>query len=402
MPRERLTYVLDSTRMASDGVINSLTQTGVMLVAITAFSASDVLKSLLSAAPFMGQLASLFLTAALAGAAVRPSTLAGGLGLVSAGLLFSASLAKGAAPFVTTVTLAMVAIQLRIPSISAIHERNYPAARRGRRFSTGMILLLAISLGFDLLSGHLLNTHVERFRFMMRVASGAVLAGSVALFFVPSRAAPIAGARNPFRNLQILKHDVLFRRVIIAWFVMGFGNLVTVPLRVVYLAEADRGLGLSPLLVMIIGGVIPQATRLVFSRVWANLFDRMNLVLVRMVIAALLGFGIFLFFLTRSIPVIIAGQFILNVAFAGGPILWSLWVTRIAPKGQVPIYMSIHSFMTGIRGSIAPAMGFLAVAGISFRLIGVSSFIIILASVLMLVPLRNAPRAAAPDTRGKR
>lgn len=380
--------------MATDGVFNSLAQTGVMLIAISAFSASDALKSLLSASPHLGQFAALFLTAAFASTAIRPSILAGSLGILAATMLFLASSTDSASGFALTVTLAMMMIPLRMPFIAAIHERNYPVLRRGRRFSTGMILMLAVALGFDLLTGRLLDQNIEQYRVLMRVASGAIFAGSLALMFVPSRAAPLASARNPFRNLRVLKTDQLFRRLIAAWFVMGFANLITVPLRVVYLAEPERGLGLSPFVVMIIGGVLPQATRLIFSPIWANLFDRMNIVRIRIILTSLLGFGIFLFFATRSVPMIIVGQLVLNVAFAGGPILWNLWVTRIAPPRQTSIYMSIHTFMTGIRGSIAPAVGFLAISGISFRLVGGISFLLILLSVLMLMPIRNDPRAA--------
>jgi hypothetical protein len=384
--------------MASDGVVNSLAQTGVLLVAIAAFSASDGLKSILGSAPHFGQLSALFLTAALAGTAIRPSLVAGVLGIVAAGGLFAASFTTRAGAFTVFVTLTMMMVQLRIPFIAAIHERNYPAVRRGRRFSLGMVLLLIVALGFDLLSGRILEDNVLRYRVLLQTASAIVFAGSVALLFVPSRPSPIAGSRNPFRNLAILKTDRLFRRLLIAWFIMGFANLLTVPLRVVYLAEAERGLGLSPLMVMLIGGVLPQATRLVFSRIWARIFDRMHLVWTRMLLTTLMGFGIFLFFSTRLIPVVIAGQFILNVAFAGGPILWNLWVTRIAPPGKTSIYMSIHAFFTGIRGSIAPAIGFLAIAGLSFRLIGSISFALCLIAVASVIPLRTEPRGSAPTS----
>ncbi|MFW6261599.1 MAG: hypothetical protein ACOC6J_08465 [Spirochaetota bacterium] len=155
-------------------------------------------------------------------------------------------------------------------------------------------------------------------------------------------------------------------------------------------------MGLSPLLVMIIAGVIPQLTRLSLSRVWANLFDRLHLARIRIILAIFLAIGIFLYFLTESLPVVIAGQVLINVAFSGGPILWNLWVTRIAPPGRSSIYMSVHIFMTGVRGTLAPAIGFLAVTGISFRLVGTISLLGIVAAILILIPMRHEPRAAPP------
>jgi hypothetical protein len=147
---------------------------------------------------------------------------------------------------------------------------------------------------------------------------------------------------------------------------------------------------------MIIGGVVPQVTRLTFNRVWASIFDRANLVVVRMVLAVFLGLGIVVYFATELVPVVIIGQVILNVAFSGGPIFWHLWVTRVAPKGQVSTYMSVHSFMTGIRGTLAPFVGFLAVAGLSFRVVGLLSGAAIALAIVLLAPLRKDPRTRPP------
>lgn len=394
--RERRTFIFDSARMATDGVAVSLQQTVVQVLAITVFAAPDSLKSLLAAAPNIGQLASLFLTAALARHSVRPSRVGATLGLVCAAALGAAAVVNGASSFTLFITLSLMAFQLRLPFIAAIHERNYPASRRGRRFSVGLILMILVSLGFDLTVGQVLETDVDRYRALLAAAAGVTLAGALALALVPSRPAPVADGDKPFRNLALLKTDPLFRRLIVSWFIMGFSNLWTVPLRVVYLAEAERGLGLSPLAVMLIGGVVPQATRLLFSRVWASIFDRMHLVLIRMVLSFFLGLGIFLYFATELIPVVILGQVILNVAFSGGPILWNLWVTRIAPPGQSSIYMSVHTFMTGIRGTIAPAIGFLALTGISFRAVGFISFAGILIAIALLAPMLRDPRGVAP------
>ncbi len=260
--------------MATEGVVNSLAQTVILVVAISVFSASDALKSVLSSAPHLGQLASLFVTAALASRSIRPSRIAGALSVLGAMALALSAIVGTAASFTVFVALAMMLFSLRYPFITAIHERNYPVERRGRRFSTGLILLLVVALGYDLIAGRLLEISLSNYRALLLGASGSVLVGSVALAAIPSRPAPVAHGSNPFRNLAILKTDRLFRRLIMAWFLMGLSNLVTVPLRVVYLAEAERGLGLSPLWVIVIGGVIPQITRLVFSRIWASLFDR--------------------------------------------------------------------------------------------------------------------------------
>lgn len=382
--------------MGSEGVAVSLHQTVTLVIAISVFGASDALKSVLASAPHIGQLVSLFVTAAVAGYAISPGRLGGTLGALGAVALAGAAFADSATGFTILILIAMMTIQLRLPFTAAIHERNYPVERRGRRFSIGLIMTFVTALTTDLTAGRLLETDVTLYRPLLAGAAAILFAGSVALYFVPSPPATVAGGTNPFVNLRILRTDRLFRKLIVAWFIIGFANLWTVPLRVVYLAETERGLGLSPLWVMVIGGVIPQATRLIFSRIWAGFFDRMHLVQIRMVLAALLGAGIFVYFATERIAVVVAGQILINLAFAGGPILWHLWVTRIAPSGQSSIYMSVHTFMTGIRGTIGPALGFLAVASISFRAVGTLSFAAMVIAIVYLVPVLKEPRAAAP------
>ena len=394
--RERKTFMLDSIRMATDGVGTSLIQTALLVIAIKVFAASDALKSLLAAAPHIGQLGALFVTAALARHSLRPSRVAGVLGIAGAVALATSAFAGEAAVFTALVTVALMMFQLRLPFIAAFHELNYPAERRGRRFSVGLILLIVVSLLFDLSAGRVLEENLQWYRGLLAAAAGVLMVGGLAVAAVPSPRSHAVDAANPFKNLEILREDRLFRRFVIAWFLFGFSNLWTVPLRVVYLAEAERGLGLSPMTVMVVGGVIPQLTRLAFNRVWAHVFDRVNLVIVRMILVAFLGAGIFIYFLTEHLPVIIVGQVILNIAFSGGPIFWHLWVTRIAPPGKTSVYMSVHTFMTGIRGSLAPAIGFLAISGIAFRTIGTISALAIAAAIALLAPLRKDPRAQPP------
>ncbi|MFW5738410.1 MAG: hypothetical protein ACOCYX_05815 [Spirochaetota bacterium] len=78
--RERRTFAFDSIRIATDGVGVSLIQTVTLVIAIKVFAAPDALKSLLASAANIGQLASLFVTAALARRAIRPNSIASAMG----------------------------------------------------------------------------------------------------------------------------------------------------------------------------------------------------------------------------------------------------------------------------------------------------------------------------------
>ena len=396
---ERRTFVLDTIRLSTDGFASSLSQTLVLVIAINVFAVSDSFKSLLSSAPYAGFLFSLFFAAALSGRSLRPSAVAGALGLVTGVMYATAALANSPIAYASLVVLAMIVMQFRLPFTASIHARNYPAARRGRRFSVGLILGFSVALLFDLAAGALLEADINRYPLLFVVAGIGIAGGSMALWFVPSGPETVTHSTNPFKNLRFLRTDRLFRRLLLGWFVLGLGNLWTVPLRVVYLAEAERGLGLSPFWVVFIAGVLPQAIRFIFGRVWGVFFDRMNLVTIRVILGCLTGVGIFIFFSTTRVWVMVFGQTVFSIGSAGSMILWSLWVTRVAPREKTPIYMSIHTFMTGLRGMVGPSLGFLAISVVSFRTIGTITLVAILLAMSSLLPLRKDQRVAAPNQR---
>ena len=393
--RERRTFVLDSARLGLDGVVVSLVQSGFLLVAIRYFAVSDAWKSLLAAAPHIGQLAALFLPALVARLEPRPNIVVAAATAVGALLLLPAAFAAGGGLFVLLVAGCLLLFNGRLPFLTAIHEQNYHPSRRGRRFAFGALLTVVAALLFDLIFGALVEQDLALFRPMVVAAAGLLLVQAVLLVFVPSKPTSRAD-RNPFAGLKLVREDKVFGRMLLAWFILGFANLFTLPLRVVYLAEADRGLGLSPFMVVLIAGLIPQATRLVFNRVWARVCDRLNLVVFRILLAVSIGTGIFLYFLTSSIPIIIIGNILISVSMAGGPIIWHTWVTRIAPPGQSHVYMSVHVFLTGVRGTIGPLVGFGALAAVSFPAIGAFALGLVVVAVVIVLPLKGNRRMEAP------
>jgi hypothetical protein len=48
----------------------------------------------------------------------------------------------------------------------------------------------------------------------------------------------------------------------------------------------------------------------------------------------ILGSGIFLFFLTDSVPVIILASIVINIGLSGTKMVWDIAVTKIAPPGR--------------------------------------------------------------------
>ena len=167
---------------------------------------------------------------------------------------------------------------------------------------------------------------------------------------------------------------------------MGFANLWTLPLRVDYVTAPEWGIEGSAIFVAMIITIIPETIRMVLIPFWATLFDKMNFVLLRMILNLLFGFGVLSFFITSNPWVICFGSALIGAAFAGGSIAWNLWVTKYAPPGKAGAYMSVHVSLTGIRGTIGPILGYWTVGLIGAQNIGILSFAMMFFATLMLIP----------------
>ena len=104
--------------------------------------------------------------------------------------------------------------------------------------------------------------------------------------------------------------------------------------------------------------VIPNLARLVMNPVWGWLFDRVNFFALRAALNMGFALGILTFFTSDSATGLFLGAIVYGISTAGGDVAWSLWVTKLAPPGRVADYMSVHTFLTGIRGVIAPMAAF--------------------------------------------
>src|SRR5436190_11589013 len=135
---------------------------------------------------------------------------------------------------------------------------------------------------------------------------------------------------------------------------MGFANLAMLALRVEYLASKKYGLTLEPTAVAVLTSIVPNAARLLFTRVWGRLFDRVNFFTLRIVLNTGIMLGIVSFFTGAGTTGLYLGAVLFGISIAGADVAWSLWVTKVAPPGLSGEYMTVHTFLTGVRGVIAP------------------------------------------------
>ena len=283
--------------------------------------------------------------------------------------------------------VAMASASAAVPLMTQIYEENYPDGQRGRLFSHAVMVRIATVAVFSQLAGRFLADDMTRQRWLLLLFAAAFAFMADRLARYPSRPVTDEGGWHPFRAMRFVREDHLFRHTLICWMLMGFANLMMLPLRVEYLGNPRYNLHLTVSEIALLTGVIPNVARLLMSQIWGWLFDRMNFFVLRASLNLGFAAGILTFFLSDSWNGLVAGAIVFGMSSAGGDVAWGLWVTKFAPPGRTADYMSVHTFFTGVRGVVAPLLAFhLTNNGVTLPTLGWISVAMILVSSAMLLP----------------
>jgi hypothetical protein len=251
---------------------------------------------------------------------------------------------------------------------------------------------ITVAILFSKATGDALTGQLRYFQLLLLVFAAALGVAAFCVSRCPSSPLHDEGGAHPLRALRFVQTDPLFRRTLICWMLMGFANLMMVPLRVEYLANPKYNLHLTVAMIALLTSVIPNLARLALSPVWGYLFDRMNFFALRITLNAGFAIGILAFFMSDTMLGMIAGAVIFGISNAGGDVAWSLWVTKFAPPGRVADYMSVHTFFTGARGVAAPLLAFYLVSKLNLSmgtLAGGCSALIVAATLILVPELRE-------------
>lgn len=390
--RERRTYGLEKVRAVAAGILETAQTTFLLLIAQRWFHAGPAEKGLLQGASSAGLLLTPVLVTAAsvlgwnAGRAAAWLFATGGLGLVAACLIPDLSV------YVAGAGTGFLCVAAATPFFAAIYNTNYRSERRGDLFSRNIIVRNLAGIGFAWVAGLWLERHPEDYRLLLAVFAGALALSAWCVSRTP--AVPLAqdAGRNPLRAFRWVKSDRVFRLTLVSWMFLGFGNLVMSPLRVEYLANERYGLRLNPADIALFTSVVPNIARLLCTRLWGRLFDRMNFFSMRILLNFGFTFSILSFFTGGGKAGLWAGAVLFGISNAGADLAWSLWVTKIAPAHRVTDYMAVHTFLTGCRGLVAPVLAFYCALhfGVGPTAAACTALILI-ASALLLSEARRRP-----------
>ena len=390
--RTASTFRIERWRAVTSGILETAGTTFLLLVALRWFQAGALAKALVAAGSSFGLLITPLVVTFVTRQGLPPSAAAARIMLVGACAFLLPAIVPSLPVYVLGAVTGMTMVSAVIPLLTQMYQENYPADQRGRLFSRTVVIRILAAAVFAKFAGSLLARDLEYFRGLLAIFAACSLAAAALLHRCVTTPIADAGGAHPLRALRFVREDPVFRRTLIAWMLMGFANLMMLPLRVEYLAHERYGLRLPADQIALYTSVVPNLARLVMSPIWGWLFDRMNFFALRVTLNLGFMFGILSFFTTGSPVGLIVGAIIYGVSNAGGDVAWSLWVTKFAPPDRVADYMSVHTCFTGIRGVLAPVTAFQLAAVASLPALGWFSAALIGAACLVLLPDTRASR----------
>ena len=369
------------------GILESAMQTFVLLIAIRVFQPEPFFRAMIPASVSIGLLASPFVLSWASRYEIRAGRMAALCWIACGLLMFLASCSPVFPGFLLALSPSMFCFALVPTFMIFIYANNYRSHQRGQRIAVFFIISSLSGGIFAYVTGQALDLDIHLYRWMMWIFCGAAFGSAVCGFFMPS---PVVEARHnasPWDNISLCWKDKLFGWMLGSWMLIGFANLMTIPLRVEYLASPRYGVMASNRDITLVLVVIPLVCRILSTRIWGFLFDRINILVLRSILNAMFMVSIFLFFRTDKFHLLATAMAIAGLAQGGGNIAWNLWVTKIATPEKTAAYMSVHTASTGIRGLLSPFLGFLAIYYLGPHLTGGIAASFALFSILINLPL---------------
>jgi hypothetical protein len=348
-------------------------------IAKRGFNASDTEVAVLTSGQSLGLVCSFFV--AHFAARGRKMPLVVGAELVRTVALLAVSLLRASQSFAFVVchATAQTFNSISIPARVTIYRLNYPSNLRGRivgrnrqiqlLVATVVTLLLSAALewsvGRDWLAAWLGPCPLDSHRMITYAVPMLGVLGLVgtAIF----RRIPVAEPKDEglaegptlgqtFRSfVSVWKENRAFRRYETYFMVFGFANITTLPLIQIHAVDV---LHADYFDLAFINVVIVQGLMALTMGAWGKRVDRYPPARLRGVLNLIFSLDLLAFALAPNIAWVFVGRVFRGVALGGGALVWMLGALYYAPsREQAPIYLGVHTVLTGLRWLVAPFVG---------------------------------------------
>jgi hypothetical protein len=389
------TFLFDSCRCFCSGVLELLFNNFALVMAIRVFDAPKSNKKILVAAWFIGNFIAP-MTQIFATKTKRFTTMdfSKVYMLSVAAIILASVFVDSFYAFFALIIAATVLFKQPAPLMADVYGQNYSPQERGGRLSIVLMILPLPGVLFARKCGQLIDADLQNYKLILVLAAMAAIGSGLSFSKIPARVLPPVKAESIFSNFKIIAHDKLFAMMLFWWSFAGIATQMTKPLRAEYLINPSCGIGMSTAVEAMACTSIPLAFRLLTSLVWGKFFDKSRVIILKIAINVFLAFGIWLFFFTKIKGVIYLSSALIGIAYGGGEIALSLWITRIAPREKFSAYAGVNIAVAGLVGLTAPFIGYELPEFLTFRQIGLCAVVLLIISSVGFLSLLRHPRFA--------
>lgn len=381
------TFALELARSVPQGFIETSGTTFAMFVAIQVFDVPMWMKMSIAAAASVGLLLSLFAVQVVRRLGCSVNSASVSVWCVAAlGFAITALCRDSAFVYFFGVCLAAVMLALGVPLMSQIYRKHYTNRARGKLFSIAGMIRAIVTASAGIGVGAWLTRQGESFHGLFWFYSGCCLAMAACVWSMARVRLRKTVRLRLFDAFGHVRDDQAFRKLLICWMLLGLGNLLGFALFVEYITNPSYGFGLNAAQAGMITSTIPMVAFILCVVPWGIVFDRVPFYRVRILVNCFFLSGILVYYLGGGYWALYVGIALHGIARAGGSVIWSLWVTKFAPADHVGEYMSVHSFLTGVRGVLAPVIAFAVAGTMGPGVVALAGGVLVVISSLMLLP----------------
>ncbi|MEM8867146.1 MAG: MFS transporter [Verrucomicrobiota bacterium] len=388
------TYRNDLRRSTFQGILEAGWQTFPLLIAIRYYDAPETYKAFIAGAGPIGFLITPLTLYIAASLRARPSAACAFVFTIAAILIGGATLMQSLLLFTVFIIGSQVASVQHGPLMVQVYTANYSSKERGQRISTPLMITALSSILFAWLGGELLDIKLDYYRLLFGIMVLASLLSAWIIYSTPSLPLSTGNVGNPWQSFSLIWKDRLFGFLLGSWMLLGLGNLIALPIRVEYLANPDYGINANNTTIATLMMVVPSAAKLLSTKLWGHFFDKLHFVTTRNLLNLCFMLSIGLFFFTTNFILLTIAMAFQGIAMGGGKIFWGLWVTKIAPAEKTSSYMSIHMALTGLRGTLAPFIGYYILTQSAPTSVAYVGLTLIAIAVLLFECIRGHQRLA--------
>lgn len=289
----------------------------------------------------------------------------------------------GPALLVAVVVSARIFIAGVVNVRSTIWRMNYPRNRRARITTRFALVSTMILMAVPLAVGPLLDWQPWTFRVVFPVMAAIGVLGVVSFSRVRVRGerklladelrpessdTPRQASGAPHTAWSVLCQDGVYRWYMGCQFLGGTANMMAIT--AFTLMAIDHLQVVSPgtqnTQGMLLSAAVPLLVATASMSWWSRRLDRLHIAQYRILHAMTWVANQSIMFFAAwfaSLPLMYLAAAGWGVMQGGGMLAWQLGHNDFADKRLVPMYMSIHQTLTGVRGAFAPFLGTALFAG---------------------------------------